>query len=525
MRPLFAAKFRVDDNVFEDTVGLVQDWVEDYYRREAGDESPSLCAFSGEPSEDELVECSEDWSPSSDKHRVKTAHKATTYGKLYELKWEQPPDTDAPEVSRILRVAILSGQEGRIIFEVNAALDLQSFRVEPLESGVTRRPDIIPRLVKRFDCKVGDTLVYSYPQKIGEGDALSFIRDDLTDRDRRVPAVLLSHCSDTETPTRDPDWVQNRLLGLANVYEITGPASQVLSEHLGPARSCEKGEARIYWPGFTRRAVPGRHPRFSREAIESNRKEGKMLEALLLETVAEVAADRYSRSPELRSLRRRFRRDRREEMLQQAEELPDEWVDDYDQLERENDRLREKAERLEKRLEQAQENLQAVGRHGSPQRLQKEDSKRKGDVATPAEALQLAEEWYGEYVYVWKSARQAAKNAQYHKPEEIVEALKAVSDLAEKYDRQDGDVGRWKDHFQERGIDFSYQESESTMNQYGDEREFHDGEEKQTMESHITIGQNHDHCLQIFFDKPEGDGARFRVGYCGEHLSIPSYGT
>jgi hypothetical protein len=524
MRPLFAAKFRIDDNVFEDTVGLVQEWVEDYYRREDVDESPSLCAFSDEPSEDELVDCSEEWSP-SDRHRVETAHKATTYGRLYELKWEQPPDTDAPDVSRILRVAILSGQEGRTIFEVNAALDLESFRVEPLESGITRRPDIIPRLVRRFDCKVGDTLVYSYPQKIGEGDARSFIREDLTDRERRVPAVLLSHRSSTGAPTRDPDWVQDRLLGLANVYEITEAASQALPEHLGLSRSCREGEARIYWPGFTRRAVPGRHPRFPKEMIEKNREEGRMLEDVLLETVAEVAANRYSRSPELRSFRKRFRRDQRESTLQQAQELPDEWVDDYDRLDRENARLREKVERLEERLERAHENLQAVGRHAPPESLQKEDSKQKGDVTTPVEALQLAEERYGEYIYVWKSARQAAKNAHYHRPGEIVDVLEAVYDLAEKYDRQDGDVGRWEDHFQERGIDFSYQESESTMNQYRDEREFHDGDHKETMESHITIGQNHDHCLQIFFDKPEGDDPRFRIGYCGEHLSIPSRST
>lgn len=524
MRPLFAAKFRIDDNVFEDTARLVQEWIEDYYNREALEEKPSLCEFSGEPAEDELIDCSEEWSPSN-RHRVETAHKATTYGRLYELKWEQPPDIDAPDASRILRVAVLSGQEGGVTFDVNAALDLQSFRVAPFESGVTRRPDIVPRLVKRFDCTIGDTLVYSYPQKIGEGDARSFIREDLTDRERRVPAVLLSHRSGTGTPTRDPDWVQDRLLGLANVYEITGPASQVLSEHLGPARSCKEGEARIYWPGFTRRAVPGRHPRFSREVIERNRKEGKMLEDLLLKTVAEAATERYSRSPELRSFRKRFRQDRREVALQQAEEIPDEWVDEYDQLERENDRLREKIERLEKRLEQAQENLQAVGRHASTGSFQKEDSKRKEEVTTPAEALQVAEERYGEHIYVWKSARQAAEKAQYHKPEEIVDMLEAVADLAEKYDRQDGSVGRWQNHFREKGIDLSYKESESTMNQHGEEREFHDGDQMETMEAHITIGQNHDHCLQIFFDKPNGDDQRFRIGYCGEHLSIASRST
>lgn len=524
MRPLFAAKFRIDDNVFEDTAHLVQEWIEDYYNREAVEETPSLCEFSDEPSEEELVDQSEEWSP-AERHCVETAHKATTYGRLYELKWEQPPDTDAPDATRVLRVAVLSEEEKRVIFEVNAALDLQSFRVAPLESGITRRPNIVPRLVKCFDCKVGDTLVYSYSQKIGEGDARSFIREDLTDRDRRVPVVLLSHCSDTGTPIRDPDWVQDRLLGLANVYGITGAASQSLSDHLGPARSCREGEARIYWPGFTRRAVPRRHPRFSREVIERNRKEGKTLEDLLLETVAEAATDRYSRSPELRSFRNRFRRDRREEMLQQAEELPDEWVDDYDQLERENDRLREKVERLEKRLEQAHENLEAVGRHAPTGSVQKEDTIQKEEVTTPAEALQLAEEQHGEYIYVWKSARQAAKNAQYHQPEEIVDVLEAVSDLAEKYERQDGEVGRWQEHFQERGIDFSYQESESTMNQHGEEREFHDGDQKETMESHVTIGQNHEHCLQIFFAKPNGDDRRFRIGYCGEHLSIASRRT
>jgi hypothetical protein len=421
MRPLFAAKSRIDSNVFGDTAHLVQEWIEDYYNREAVEETPSLCEFSDEPSEEELVDQSEEWSP-VERHCVETAHKATTYGKLYELKWEQPPDTDAPDATRVLRVAVLSGDEERVIFEVNAALDLQSFRVAPLESGITRRPNIVPRLVKRFDCKVGNTLVYSYPQKIGKGDARSFIREDVAARDRRVPVVLLSHCSDTGTPIREPDWVQDRLLGLANVCEITGPASQVLSEHLGPARSC-------------------------------------------------------------------------------------------------------KVERLEKRLEQAQENLQAVGRHALTGSVQEEDTKRKEEVTTLGEALQYAEEQHGEYTYVWKSARQAAKNAQYHQSEEIVDVLEAVSDLAEKYDRQDGEVGRWRDHFQERGIDFSYQESESTMNQHGEEREFHDGDQMETMEAHITIGQNHDHCLQIFFDKPNGDDQRFRIGYCGEHLSIASRST
>jgi len=460
-----------------------------------------------------------------DSDEVVSRCRATSEGELYEFTWTRP--SNSPGIDRLQKIEISILRAGeRTEFALRSVLEPESFRVAPVDVSVVQRPRIIDRITKRFECRVGVTPVLSYPQVLGADTVEPFIRSTLTNQDRTLPAVLVSYEPGTRKPVRDPDWIQDRLLGLANVFEITPDGSDVLSERVGRARSCVGGRIRLYWPGFTRRAVPRSHPYFTPEYIRGRQEEGGSFEHVLLERITHAAADRYSSSSALRDFQKHLRAVRREELIQPADADSDAWFADYESVLNENDRLHKRVEGLERRLAMAQKNIQAMGitagRVSAPD--SSTESESHDNIDSPSEALEFAEGQFGRYIYVWKSAWKSAEKAHHHDAPQIVEALKAIAKLADKYNRLDGAVGPWKAHFDRWGFKFASQESGSTMNQHGDKRQFHDGAEEATMESHVTLGQGHEHCLQIYFDRSEND-PRFQIGYCGEHLPFASDNT
>lgn len=531
MRSLYAASFTVTDASLAEVVSHIHDWIGTIYNRTHEDAVPQLqpvrpsSADSGadpaagevRPADAALSEATT-WEPES-QHAVRTRTTQGAEQALYELTWRHPSHSPEARFVEQRTVKALRRPEGGVLVEVQSTADTETFRIAPFDAGTIQRPRIVDRLVDRWCCTIDGTRVQSYPLRIREADARSFVADTLLSPERALPVVTLSHDPDQQRPVRDPEWVQDRVIGLANVVEITPAASKTLTEHVGRARSCYNGFVRIFWPGFTRRSDPKDHPYFDPVVVEARRRQGKELEDLLFERITEAAAERFRESDAVRAFRREMRRARMERIRERQADIPDEWIEDHEQTLAENERLRDEVERWKKDYENLLQNLRQI-RRAAP-----DAEGPGGDVSVPepdeiesaAEALRIAEVKYGDRIYVWKSAEKAIAKTSYHDPAELFRTLEAIADLAEVYAERDGETGPWRQHFDDQGIKYTPHESEPTMNQYGDQRRFHDGGEKVQMERHVTIGQAHDHSLQIYFQPGEEDD-RFQIGYCGEHL-------
>ena len=528
MRSLYATRFRIRDAAFEKVLDELQDWITTYYAPEADVDAPEFCEGTGPEEAEGTFTASATWSPTA-RHELESQLWDMAEQSLYDITWSHPSDSPGVDQLQTLDISVLDTGE-QVEFDLQSTLTTDDFRIAPLDPGVIQRPRIVDRLVEGYDCRLGDSRMLSYPQRLLEAGAVApFLLDTLTHADRAIPVVLVSHHPEHGRPVRDPEWVQNRLLGLAIVAEVAPSAEETLIDELGRSRACTGGQVRLYWPGFSSTSVPGNHPYFSPSFIEEKRAEGTDLEDILFERITRVASERHRQSQALRSFRRAFRRERREELLRATEEKgdgpSDEWMQEYEDVLDENERLQYQINALETELENTKENLRIAYRQTSTSETAGDDEATpRREVSSLSEALSVAEEQFGEHIYVWKSAWTAAENTQYHNPPEIIDVLEAVADLAEEYEEEDGAVGPWREHFQERGIKFTRHESEPTMNQYGDHRRFHDGERQATMRTHVTIGQGHEHCLQLYFDRLD-DESRFQIGYCGEHLPYASENT
>ncbi|MCS3952782.1 hypothetical protein [Salinibacter ruber] len=526
MRSLYATRLRLPDTELEEVIEEMRDWVARYYESE-GVGSLDLCEYTRENKAEGTVMATATWTP-KERHNLESKFQGMGKKSLYETTWSHP--SDSPGVDQLLTIDISVLDTGpHLEFDLRSTLTADTFRVAPLDPGVIQRPRIVDRLVGGYDCRLGSNRMLSYSQQIDGGTVRPFLRDTLTHPDRAVPVVLVSHHPEHGRPIPDPEWLQDRLLGLAIVAEVAPSAEEPLIAELGRSRACTRGQVRLYWPGFTPTSVPGDHPYFSASFIEQQRAEGTDPEDILFDRITRVASERHRQSHELRSFRVDFREMRREELLQAVDEtggeLPEEWMQEYENTLDENERLQARVEALETELQNAKENLRHAYRQTATSgKSEDEETKSRQDVSSLIEALNFAEEQFGEHIYVWKSAWAAAESTQYHDPPEIVDVLGAVAHLARAYEEEDGAVGPWREHFKERGLKFTRHESEPTMNQYGERRQFHDGERQATMQTHVTVGQGHEHCLQIYFDRVDGDD-RFQIGYCGEHLPYASENT
>ena len=524
MRPLYATKFQVTNAPFLDVIGLVRAWITTFYEREGVVEGLKFCPVEeSESGAADAVGESATWTLDRG-DRIATRYSCLDDEKLFSLTWEKRSHNPGTDLTEKIQAHVFE-TGGDVQFDIRSVAELQTFRVAPLEAGVIQRPRIVDRLVEAYACRISGTDVFPYSRKVVEDNARTFLTSALTADDRTLPLVLVSHDATLQRPTRDPDWIQNRLMGLANVYELTPKAAAKLAERMGEVRACQDGDVRLYWPGFTRRSRPADHPYFTPAFVKQKKQEGTELEDVLFDLITRVATERYHESPQLRAFKRRLRRARRAAVVQTTEKIPDEWAAEYDALIRENERLNQEVESLDSELDRAYENLRLIRRET---RLNGAttvgDTRSREEVESPIEAIAFAEERFGEQLYMWKSARKAASKCSYHDPEEIIEVFEAIADLAKRYTKEDGNVGPWSNHFAARGLKYAAQESESTMNHYESHRTFRDGEREEVMERHITIGQGHEHCLQIFFTSTSEDD-RFQVGYCGEHLPFTSDST
>ena len=516
MQTVYAAQFEFPATAFDEVTARTRDWIAGTY-----DASP------------DDIPNGEVWNPFG-AHEVELDCRAVENDVLFEVDWRLPQVGERHNFVRHFEGAI-ARVDSQAHFDISVSVDYRTFAIAPAGGGVVRRPAIVDEIVKRCECYVGGTSIRWYPKTISADHMPKFLTQTLEDDSRALPIVFVSRLASNGQVVADPEAVQDRLLGLANVYELTEEASGVLSEEIGRSRSCYNGAVRLYWPGFSRRSISSNHPYYLAGTIERHAEGGQLIEDELFQRLARIAAERHKPSHLAETVRTRIADMERARLREQAEDVPNEWLDEFDALEeqvqqlREDNRsLRDQVEQLEEQAAHAREQFHLVREYSSTEGITPDQAQVQPEdletVETIEEVLQLAETAYEDWIYVWKSARRSAKGLRYYDMEEVFEALKSIAQLAQHYDENDGDVGSWKDYFEQQSIAYSPHESESTMNQYGDQRQFSDGERWSTMQKHITMGQNRNLCLQIFFDRGEDDH-RFQIGYCGEHLDYATKNT
>ena len=107
-------------------------------------------------------------------------------------------------------------------------------------------------------------------------------------------------------------------------------------------------------------------------------------------------------------------------------------------------------------------------------------------------------------------------------PMELYHAIEAIHDIAMKYfkskEKQQSLGGPLENLFRERGYKYTPHESDTTKNQFAEQRTFLYKDKKLMFEKHITLGGgSRENCLQIYFEFDEDD-KKIIIGYCGPHL-------
>lgn len=137
--------------------------------------------------------------------------------------------------------------------------------VERESSDPYARPPLVgvPRLVRTLldnqSAHVGPTLLPVAPTAIDEqhvGDLVS----QLTDPERQIPLVVISkdRYATPEVALQRAEELLAKIAGLAPVFILDGPATNALSEALGPDLNVYGGAVRTYLPELT---VPDRSPK------------------------------------------------------------------------------------------------------------------------------------------------------------------------------------------------------------------------------------------------------------------------
>lgn len=165
----------------------------------------------------------------------------------------------------------LSPSEGNLCVEVAVRCSGTTGVLQEI-SGITGTPRIVPTLASRMHAYAGSIRVLAAPVTIAADEVPTFVDAGLTDKDRILPAIVVSRDSTTREPhpAVDPEALAIRVAGLAHVYVLDGTeAAWSLSQEVSRVRSCFDGAVRLYWPGFSRSAPPFDHRLFIKRRIES----------------------------------------------------------------------------------------------------------------------------------------------------------------------------------------------------------------------------------------------------------------
>ena len=119
-------------------------------------------------------------------------------------------------------------------------------------------PSLIWELLRTFDCYIeGDRLSWE-PTTVSKEAAKDFVHNRIFNPQRHLPIIAVSQNWKRQT-SLSPNWLQNRLIGLAEVATYDGDTADQLRSLVGFQLACYGGAVRIYQPGCSTDDPRSRH--------------------------------------------------------------------------------------------------------------------------------------------------------------------------------------------------------------------------------------------------------------------------
>ncbi|MCI0701723.1 MAG: hypothetical protein L0241_11625 [Planctomycetia bacterium] len=250
---------------------------------------------------------------------------------------------------KVVQVALVvrAVAEGSVLSAITSRMRLSN----PLSAV---RVYLLDDLVNQWLCRIGQQSLLPFPLAVGEslipeevfrnhpearelfvqakaagGDEVAALVEHLLSPERPLPTLVIvaprallegvpgafEYTQPGYVPTDPanvpritfPEYIQVRLLGLAQVVVMDLPTAQRLTEHIGPERSLSAPGLRLYWPGFTRTAPPAHHPRYNLKDIRTNLSKSRgpidSTEASLQHELAYLSGDCFREGPIIRAAR------------------------------------------------------------------------------------------------------------------------------------------------------------------------------------------------------------------------------
>lgn len=186
------------------------------------------------------------------------------------------------------------------------------------------------------------------------------VAHEIVSHDRSVPILIVTaDQKEVALPGLD-DRLGYDLAGLANVVWLDSDATWALTDHLGTSFSCYAGAVRLYWPRFSNRDDPFRHPLWTAprlrsidaDPIKSRDRFRKQMRSLLMR----AAAFSVARPLDIDEIRNAASRRAFTEMQARASSvedfraLADSYAADNDSLRVENVALQQRTRELEAQI-------------------------------------------------------------------------------------------------------------------------------------------------------------------------------
>ncbi len=552
---------------FEAIVELARDWITTNYRNEWGYDGP---LFGADPRVEPMPD-----------HVVVEDSRILESTRLTRITWTHPIPEDA-SVWRITGLEIAS-DDGAIEVAVSVDLRMSDLALRPIHLAFSR-PRLVDTLLRRYETTYDGWPVPKQVLEVSESNVEWFLRSVLEDERRSLPVVLIGVARGDVDAKLNPALMAKQVRGFAQVAWLTDDrASTRLLEQVGPQLACALGRVQIYWPGFSRDDLKGRHRRFSAQAIQRALDTGGPRANPLLRVFSEIATVRFSEGLVIGRARRavdQAEARERAERQSQAQKLTTEierlqvelnaihdrslnLTTDRDQKEKEHGeaiaRLRADVARLERERDEVAKQRDDIAadrdhqaelarkykeRHSEAKRMlqakqvqEQHLDNQRADTAMPAqngatdvsprqtfqdveEAVMHAEDDFSDELVFLESAFDSATDSAFKQPDRVYEFFQILSELVKRWREGEGRLGTsWREAISERGFELKDFISKTAENKYGRDYRFFYNRQHRLFEKHITLGAGSPDTCLSIHWYRDDKNRVLVIGHCGRHLT------
>ncbi|WP_200227264.1 hypothetical protein [Rubrivivax gelatinosus] len=519
MRTVYATVLEVRENDdIVDTLDIVGRWITDWYARHGISVTNAIAA---------LADGSIDVVPMPG-HRlnIETLVSSARPGEsLVELSWGYPDQYDSSLGWRT-HLAMLRGPESLTI-ALDIAVTGLTFRVAPANIKLGS-----PRVVRDI-CLLPSAFLGGRPYKILpeplHADKVEELLDELIAPDRAYPVLVVSRRNGSNDALVDPQRLASSIAGVGKLYELADKwAAFKLAEEVGRELSCFDGAMRLYWPGFTVESDPYAHPLWLAKVL-ADEPSAVRATGQVARSIFEAASFRFAEPTNVSSLRHTAEREARAAYWGAAADS-----EDIDKLLNDLYALQDKLAATEKINEELTEECETLRSNAmalaSPSAWQQELPSASTSASTSAltvgaplkcvlDALHAARET-APHLHFTNTAFESAKESPYRQPDRVVQALDAINEVAAIWVKSleiGTSVGSLRQHFKDRGFNYSDDVSRTSVGKWADEYSTTYEGNEYDIAPHITIGAKQaDTCLSIHWawDK---DRKKALVAHVGRH--------